>query len=315
MSFVRLSEWFNMLSASQRKEISAELNRNARATHDRYKKAYAMRKDVRKRINKADIDNEMRNMLISAYRTQLPDMDFGSLDLDLVDTLEPILDFDPERDELSEWDLKRIDRPVCDESWIDEVFNNIETEHDDGHLNKPSDKTNQFLVRKLVHSKWIDEDADNIPEHKKPPDKCNIQQRYKLTLNAMQATRLNSQRQTKEEPGPWKFEGYNWSRDADGSWAEEITPETQDSMLTDNQESYANYAKQTGTIFHKCAASPAATPPLEQSSYLRIQSDQDANANITDNLDALTNIQWITPTVVQSADKESFEFNWIEILG
>ena len=71
------------------------------------------------------------------------------------------------------------------------------------------------------------------------------------------------------------------------SWAEEITPENLESTLTDNQESYANYAKQTGTDFHKCAASPAATPPSEQSSYLRIQSDQGANANITDNLDAL----------------------------
>ena len=89
------------------------------------------------------------------------------------------------------------------------------------------------------------------------------------------------------------------------SWAEEITPENLESTLTDNQESYANYAKQTGTDFHKCAASPAATPSSEQSSYLCIQSDQGANANITDNLDALTNIQWITPTDVQSTDKES----------
>ena len=102
LSFVRLSQWMAMLSPAQRKEFSSELDRNARATHERYKAAYKNRKDIRKRVNKIDIDDESRVMLLSAYRTQLPDMDFGSLDIDLVDDLEPCLDFNPDTDNLSE---------------------------------------------------------------------------------------------------------------------------------------------------------------------------------------------------------------------
>ena len=100
--FIRLNEWYAQLAPSQRKEMSNELDKSARATHERYKKAYKNRREVRNRVNKADVDPESREILLSAYRGQIDGLDYGSLDPDLVDDDEPFLSFDPETDRLTE---------------------------------------------------------------------------------------------------------------------------------------------------------------------------------------------------------------------
>ena len=82
--------------------MSSELDKSARATHERYKSAYAKRREVRKRVNKASVDSEHREILLSAYRGQIEDLDYGSLDPDLVDESEPFLGFDPDVETLSE---------------------------------------------------------------------------------------------------------------------------------------------------------------------------------------------------------------------
>ena len=176
--------------------------------------------------------------------------------------------------------------------------------YDEGKFPKtPSDNDNRFSVRKLMHSKWIDEDSDTIQNDKEPPDKSNIQTRYKLTINAMRATRLNSKPQETKVDETWDFDGSDWNKNDSGGWDETIAPPTHDeSLLTSAQESYYHYTQQTGVQFNKCSG-PTTNIPVEK--YLHIQSDHGANANITDNLNALSNIQWITPTNVQSADKDS----------
>ena len=60
------------------------------------------RREVRNRVNKADVDPESREILLSAYRGQIEGLDYGSLDPDLVDDDEPFLSFDPDTDRLSE---------------------------------------------------------------------------------------------------------------------------------------------------------------------------------------------------------------------
>ena len=53
-------------------------------------------------MNKANVDPESREILLSAYRGQIDDLDYGSLDPDLVDDDEPFLGFDPDTETLSE---------------------------------------------------------------------------------------------------------------------------------------------------------------------------------------------------------------------
>ena len=102
LSYLRLSEWVRLLTPAQRKQFASELDRNARATHEKYKKAYKNRQEIRTKINRLNVDGEARVALLSVFRAQLPDLDFGSLDPDFVDELEPCLDFDPDNDELTE---------------------------------------------------------------------------------------------------------------------------------------------------------------------------------------------------------------------
>ena len=78
------------------------MDRNARDTHEKYKKAYGNRREIRKKINVLNVNDEARVAMISVFRAQLPDIDFGSLDLDFIDDSEPCLEYDPENDELSE---------------------------------------------------------------------------------------------------------------------------------------------------------------------------------------------------------------------
>ena len=106
-SFVKLSQWYELLSKSQRQEIIADMTKNARATHERYKEAYGKRNAVRKRLNRVetdagvyddiDIDVE-KDIVLKACRAHMPDLDFGSLDPNLDDDTEPYLDFDPDTD-------------------------------------------------------------------------------------------------------------------------------------------------------------------------------------------------------------------------
>jgi hypothetical protein len=98
--FLRLNEWFQKLSPAQRKLISRELDRNAQETHERYKKAYKNRKDVRKRVNKAELASEDRLLLLRACTAQIPDLDFGTLDPNMIDDNEPELEFNPDTDRL-----------------------------------------------------------------------------------------------------------------------------------------------------------------------------------------------------------------------
>ena len=100
--FIRLNEWYSMLSPAKRKEMSGELDKSARATHERYKKAYRSRLEVRKRVNTATMDTESRELLLCAYRGQINDLDYGTLDPDLVDDDEPFLYFDPDIETLTE---------------------------------------------------------------------------------------------------------------------------------------------------------------------------------------------------------------------
>ena len=83
------------------------MNKNARATHERYKEAYGKRNTVRKRLNRVeanamtydDIDITVeKDIILQACRAHMSDLDFGSLDPDCVDDLEPYLDFDPDQD-------------------------------------------------------------------------------------------------------------------------------------------------------------------------------------------------------------------------
>ena len=104
---MKLSQWYELLSKSQRQDIIAEMNKNARATHERYKEAYGKRNAVRKRLNRVDADAEIydgidiaieKDIVLQACRAHMPDLDFGSLDPDLVDDIEPYLEFDPDTD-------------------------------------------------------------------------------------------------------------------------------------------------------------------------------------------------------------------------
>ena len=106
-SFVHLSQWYEMLSKSQRQDIIKEMNKNSRATHERYKAAYGKRNAVRKRLNRVHTDfadhdnleiNIEKEIVLQACRAQIPDLDFGSLDQEFIDDVEPYLEFDPDVD-------------------------------------------------------------------------------------------------------------------------------------------------------------------------------------------------------------------------
>ena len=136
-----------------------------------------------------------------------------------------------------------------DESWIDNVFNNVEEMYDGGEIPRPPDNANRFSVRKLLHTKWIDEDADHIQINKEPPDKSNIKTKYKLMINAMKATRTNEHRPS-TPPQSWDFDGCNWKQLDNGNWDITAEPYHPESRLLNSCESYAEYAKQTDTVFH-----------------------------------------------------------------
>ena len=175
--------------------------------------------------------------------------------------------------------------------------------YDGGNLKEPPDIANQFSVRKLTHTKWIDDDADNVREDKVPPDKSFIHAKYKLMVNAMRATRLNEdiKQHSEVSEDPWNLN--TWIRTEDDRWDIKTEQQHEESRLHASNESYEEYATQTDTAFHRLQE-PATLPPSTDT-YLHIQSDHGANANITDNLRALSNVQWIKPTDVQSADKDS----------
>jgi hypothetical protein len=107
-SFVKLSQWYQMLTSAQRNAISAEMDRDARATHEKYKTNYKNRNTVRKRLTRIDVDatvysdidiEEEKAFVITACRTQMPDLDFGTLDPNFIDDIEPYLEFDPENED------------------------------------------------------------------------------------------------------------------------------------------------------------------------------------------------------------------------
>ena len=97
-----------------------------------------------------------------------------------------------------------------DDDWIDEIFSNMKDTNDDDEL-KPkqsSDNTDKLSARKLLHSKFLGMDTDNIQREKEPPDKTdkdNVGTRYRLTMKAMRGTRLNRPPKPEEEE-EWNFE-------------------------------------------------------------------------------------------------------------
>ena len=102
---MKLSQWYQMLTSAQRNAISAEMDRDARATHEKYKTNYKNRNTVRKRLNRVDVDanvysdidiDEEKAFVLTACRAQMPDLDFGTLDPNFIDDIEPYLEFDPE---------------------------------------------------------------------------------------------------------------------------------------------------------------------------------------------------------------------------
>lgn len=97
-----------MLTSAQRSAISSEMDKDVRATHEKYKKNYQNRKTVRKRLHRIDVDtNAFTNIdadsekafVIQACRAQMPDLEFGSLDPNFIDDIEPYLEFDPSTDD------------------------------------------------------------------------------------------------------------------------------------------------------------------------------------------------------------------------
>ena len=173
--------------------------------------------------------------------------------------------------------------------------------NDDGAQNskQPSENSHHLSVRKLLTSKMIETDTDNIPVKKEPPDKSNIATRYKLVMNAMKSTRLNSDLPATPEE-QFEFEGMDWKRSSNG-WDEHSTDTSSDDEL---DEEILQYAKFTKVSINKCVHQPKKSSDMSEK-YLVLQSDHGANANITDNLHALIDVKYIEPTSVASADKES----------
>ena len=177
----------------------------------------------------------------------------------------------------------------------------MEDINDDGahNLEQPSENSHHLSVRKLLTSRMINLDIDNIPVKKEPPDKSNIATRYKLVMNAMRGTRLNlDQPSTPDEP--FEFEGINWTK-TDNGWNED---DDGPSTTADLDEEIHRYADFTQVTVKKCAQQPPKSTTMP-TKYLQLQSDHGANANITDNLEALVDVKYIEPTDVASADKKS----------
>ena len=108
-----------------------------------------------------------------------------------------------------------------DDDWIDEIFSNLNEINDDGvHKSKqPSENSNRLLARKLLVSKFVDANTDNIQKDKEPPDKppeeSNISTCYCLTMRAMKGTRLNRPPPPPEEE-VFSFEGQDWNKSESG---------------------------------------------------------------------------------------------------
>ena len=165
-----------------------------------------------------------------------------------------------------------------------------------------SDTTQPLTVRKLITSRIIDLNGDidsPLQDDAVPPDKAYLDIRYKLKLRAMKLSR-QSYSPPEATTSKWEFEGENWTRNANDGW--DLPPELDDDDA-ELDRSYASYATQTDVCLHACATPPIST--VAEPSYLRIQCDSGANASITSNLSALTNVRWIQPTSVSSADKDS----------
>ena len=177
--------------------------------------------------------------------------------------------------------------------------------NDDDEL-KPkqsSDNTDKLSARKLLHSKFLGMDTDNIQREKEPPDKTdkdNVGTRYRLTMKAMRGTRLNRPPKPEEEE-EWNFEGENWNRSSSGGWDE---PTTNRDDNVEFCQDYQDYAAHTAVTLRRCATTKDTTT-AQPDTYLMIQSDHGANANITDNIAALEEIHYIEPTGVASAEKGS----------
>ncbi len=169
-------------------------------------------------------------------------------------------------------------------------------------LEHPSDEPQHLSVRTLLMSKILDTDIDNIPKKKEPPDKGgNLRTRYRLTLNAMRRTRTNGELPTKTDEDV-EFEGMDWIRTSNG-W-EDSSRKVDDEGVDLNEDETTRYLQFTKVTIAKCQQ-PMPQQRKSSDTYLQLQSDHGANANITDNLRALTQVQYIDPTTVASADKKS----------
>ena len=185
----------------------------------------------------------------------------------------------------------------------------MEEINDDGKRKQtqPSENTPQLLARKLLVSKFMETDTDNIQSDKEPPDKSNennVRTRYQLTMRAMKGTRLNRPPPPPEEQD-FSFVGEDWIKSDDG-WDMPV-PTEENENIPQEYQTYADHTSKTQekpVVLHKCVEKKDASI-VSPEKYLVIQSDHGANANITDNFEALVDVHHIEPTGVASADKGS----------
>jgi deoxyuridine 5'-triphosphate nucleotidohydrolase len=95
------------------------------------------------------------------------------------------------------------------------------------------------------------------------------------------------------------FDGQDWTPNIDGTWS---FPDVEtDTILDERIESFADTFLHNNLVVNKCLQ-PSIMPTVP---FSAAQCDSGANANVTNDLSLLTNIQWISPVECESAKKNA----------
>jgi deoxyuridine 5'-triphosphate nucleotidohydrolase len=188
----------------------------------------------------------------------------------------------------------------------DELFSDIEKLlNNDGNLqiNKmylPENRDNPDRI--IIGSDWMHDHPPaatyDLPPSKKPPDP-DLQSCLKSKLRACRLARLNQKEQARADV---QFDGMDWISLDDGKWNVPSAFE-EEKIVQHRVESYEDTFSHNDLKVLKCDT-PTGQPPTNPLSTIA-QCDPGANANVTNNLDLLSNVQWITPLQCESAKKDA----------
>jgi len=163
------------------------------------------------------------------------------------------------------------------------TVNSFDTNHD---------SSDRFIVESVYVNADVALSDPALPEDEGPPDpsvaKALLQFRYKCRLNSLNHRK---QRPPLETPPNIAFDGQDWTSNDDGTW--DIPEGTPEPLPSSAIFSYDDAALLSDLQVTKIASPSEYTPSPPSDLPAQYQSDTGANANCTNDLSLLHDVQWI----------------------